>query len=95
MEVIKWNKNKKEQRGAGFMVAIDPKEAVKIIQSLSTQIANKNPNSGRIEFYTNKGEYFSISVSDPNIPPPSELEVGFIYDQIRESEKGKAPWRNR
>ena len=81
MEVIKWNKTKRER--AGFMIRINPEEAIKIIQSLSAQLADKNPNSGRLEFFTEKGEYFSIAVEDPSIPHPDELEVAFVYDKIK------------
>jgi hypothetical protein len=46
----------------GFMVRVSREEAITIIQSLATQINNGSANSGREEFYTDDGEYFSISV---------------------------------
>ena len=52
-------KNKKEK---GFMLRINEDEAMNIIKSLSAQILAKDGSSGRKEFYTDKHEYFSISV---------------------------------
>jgi len=63
MEVVVWKKSNMYQN-SGFMVRISKEEAIKIIASLSTQLANDNPNNGRIEFITKKREYFSISVNE-------------------------------
>ena len=41
---------------------ISREEAIKIIAPLCNQIEDGNPNTGRREFYTDDGEYFSISV---------------------------------
>lgn len=59
MEVCKLIDNKKFK---GYMVKVNKDEAVQLIHSLSEQIINKDPNVGRTEFNTIKGEYFSIAV---------------------------------
>lgn len=58
MNIIKLKNNE------GYMVQVTKKEALKIIKSLSTQMENESANSGRAEQYTNKGEYFSIAVTE-------------------------------
>ena len=61
---------KKYPRGASiekrptFMLRVTPSEALTLIQSLSSQMLAKNPNSGRAEFTTEEGEYFSIAVME-------------------------------
>ena len=61
MEIVKWKKNKKNKE-SGFMIRVNKDEAIRIINTLSTQILSKNPNTGRTQFTTDKQEYFSISV---------------------------------
>lgn len=81
MKVHKW---KDELSEPGFMVQVNEKEALRIIQSLSAQLANENSNTGRAEFTTDNHEYFSIAVHDERKKgiPESEMEVGFIYERI-------------
>lgn len=62
MEVTKF----KTERDKGLMVRMSPDEALRLIISLSNQIADKDCNSHRAEFYTKDGEYFSIAVHQPN-----------------------------
>lgn len=45
-----------------YLLRISRKEAIKIIISLCDQIDTNNPNNGRLESYTDDGEYFRISV---------------------------------
>ena len=52
----------KTKRDKGYMLKINEDEAMSIIKSLVSQIIAKDCNSGRKEFYTDKQEYFSISV---------------------------------
>jgi hypothetical protein len=63
MEIIKWKKSKINHE-SGFMVRVTKEEALDLINSLSSQLRNKNPNSGRVEFTTVNQEYFSVSVND-------------------------------
>jgi hypothetical protein len=44
------------------MVQASRDEALKIIASLTEQLINGNPNSGRLEVDTECGTYFSIAV---------------------------------
>ena len=69
MEIFDFSKNKFTQQG--FMVRVSKKEALSLIKSLSTQLADNNPNSGRLESNAklindkaSKEVYFSISVND-------------------------------
>jgi hypothetical protein len=91
MEVIKWNKSKKQFSTPGFMVRVSPEEAMAIINSLSGQIMKGNANNGRIEFNTEKGEYFSIAVQKkvPTIKE-KELEIDYIYNKIQRQAKYNA-----
>lgn len=57
MEITRW----KKRDSRGEMVRVTPTEAVRIINSLTNQLLNKSPNSGRAEFDTDLG-YFSISI---------------------------------
>jgi len=55
----------------GTMVKVTKKEALRIIESLATQMFEENPNTGRAEFNDDTGNYFSIAVSDgKEIPKP-------------------------
>jgi hypothetical protein len=57
------------------MVTVDAYDACRIIESLSAQIRNKSPNTGRTEFWAeikdeqgnviSRRAYFSISVDPP------------------------------
>jgi uncharacterized FlgJ-related protein len=69
MEIFDFSKIK--DGTPGFMVRLNNKEAIELIQSLSSQLASGNPNSGRKEDYATltdgdkkKQVYFSISVSE-------------------------------
>jgi len=46
----------------GWMVDVDIKTAHSIIQSLANQLVSGYCNSGRLEFKTRDGKYFSIAV---------------------------------
>lgn len=85
MEVISWKRSKKNFSMPGFMVRVSPEEAIAIINSLSAQIMSGNTNNGRIEFNTEKGEYFSIAVQKkvPTIKE-KELEIDYIYKKIQD-----------
>ena len=70
MEIFDFSRKKDDM--AGYMVSINKREAYQLMQSLATQLANDNPNVGRVEhtaeLSTPKGKkkkrvYFSISVS--------------------------------
>lgn len=58
----------------GQMMCVDTYDAMRIIESLASQVRNKSPNTGRAEFWaevtdteldTTRREYFSISVDPP------------------------------
>jgi hypothetical protein len=57
MKIVKWEKDR-----GGQMVRISKKEALLIIQSLTSQMLSKNCNIERAEFTTEDGSYFSIAV---------------------------------
>jgi len=70
MEIFDFSR--KEEGFNGYMVSINKLEAYQLMQSLASQLANDNPNVGRVEhtaeLSTPKGKkkkkiYFSISVS--------------------------------
>ena len=61
MKIMTWKKSGEHQQ-PGFMVRVNKDEAIKIIASLSMQIDDNDCNARRIEFITDKHEYFSISV---------------------------------
>ncbi len=44
------------------MIKVSTMEAADLIVSLASQIRNGNPNTGRVERYTEDGIYVSISV---------------------------------
>jgi len=46
------------------MIVVSREEALSLIHSLSNQLLEGNGNSGRVEHYTDSGEYVSISVDD-------------------------------
>jgi hypothetical protein len=69
MEIFDFSKKKNGTKG--FMVRINKKEAYQMMQSIATQLANDNPNTGRVETFADltDGEkhtqvYFSITVND-------------------------------
>lgn len=58
MELIKVKKNKK----TNFMLRISQQEAWSLVKSLSSQVLSGSPNTGRNEYTTTDGEYFSVAV---------------------------------
>lgn len=53
-----------EGDGSGTVVFVNKEEAVRIIKSLAHQMMMKSSNSGREEFYTEDGDYFTITVKE-------------------------------
>ncbi|MBA7624544.1 hypothetical protein ES703_31953 [subsurface metagenome] len=49
----------------GFVIKVNPEEAIRLIKSLSVQMMKKGANTGREEFDTEDGEYFTIAVIQP------------------------------
>jgi len=80
MKVLKWGK--KEMSEPGMMLQLNPEEAASLIESLASQLVSKSSNTGRKEFRLEDGMYFSVAVQQPSRYLPSELEVGYVYDQI-------------
>jgi hypothetical protein len=90
MEVLQWRRSKKTS-SSGFMVRVNPEEAVALINSLSAQLMSGNPNTGRIEFDTEKGEYFSIGVHRRvKSIEEKEMEIDYIYNKIQQHGKFNA-----
>lgn len=58
----------------GWMVDVDIKTAYSIIQSLTAQLISENCNSGRTEFSTRDGKYFSIAVHKDLVERDKMLE---------------------
>jgi tRNA nucleotidyltransferase (CCA-adding enzyme) len=46
----------------GIVISVNDAEALKIVASLTSQIAAGNSNSGRAEMLDDKGKYFTIAV---------------------------------
>lgn len=63
MTINRWKKSASQ---AGQMICVNKSEAIALIKSLASQIADKSPNGSREEFFAvvnNKySEYFSIAV---------------------------------
>jgi hypothetical protein len=68
MEVCAYNFKvpMKKNRRKVLMVKMTKSEAIRTIQSLSEQMVNGSPNSGRWEHYDINGIDFSIAVDDSN-----------------------------
>jgi len=47
-----------------YFVNVTQDEALRLIKSLTNQLINNSGNVGRLESYTDDGEYFSIFVLD-------------------------------
>jgi len=58
----KGEKKKPIPKGLSYFLTVSESEAHALIVSLSTQLLNRSPNSGRKEFWTDEGEYFTIGV---------------------------------
>jgi len=58
--ILKMEKNDRKEKG--FFVRVTRTEATKLIGSLAEQLTRNDSNTGRLESYTNKGEYFTIAV---------------------------------
>lgn len=75
MDMYDW-----KERGGGRMLRVTRDEAIQIIKSLTTQMLEGSPNSGRIEFTLVDDTYFSIAVHE-KIPeaiksePPKLVEL--------------------
>ncbi len=61
------NMHTRGRKHDGYFVRVTQIEATSLICSLAEQLRNNNPNTSRLESYTDKGEYFTIAV----IPEPS------------------------
>ena len=84
MEVLSWKKAK--DSSSGFMIRVSRNEALRIISSLSSQLLTSNPNSSRAEFFTEKGEYFSIAVAE------KEKNLEAVYDEIQRKSASLNKW---
>lgn len=66
MTLIEWSAKKSPDKQAGKMLRVSEREALQIIESLSAQLLNKSPNTGRAEFQCDAKDgrqiYFSIAV---------------------------------
>lgn len=70
MELVEWKKTKKGLSNDGFMLRLDEKEAVQLINSITNQLMSGNPNTGRKEHpqcrhqvgNKKKEVYFSVAV---------------------------------
>lgn len=70
MELVEWKKTKKGLSNDGFMLRMDEKEAISLVNSITNQPMNGNPNSGRREYPQCKHQigkkkkevYFSVAV---------------------------------
>jgi hypothetical protein len=50
MELVEWKKSKKGLSNDGFMLRMDEKEAISLVNSITNQLMSGNPNTGRREF---------------------------------------------
>lgn len=73
MEIHRVRKTKEFPEG-GTIVDVDIRDAHEIIKSISAQLVSGNPNVGREEFYSDKGEYFSIGVHKDLVKRREALE---------------------
>lgn len=61
------------------MVRMTRKEAIQTIQSLTNQILENSPNSGRWECYTKEGIDFSIAVTPDNTKEEHKKEIQELH----------------
>jgi len=88
MNIFHWDKE-----GVGFMIQVNPKEALALIKSLSSQLLSENPNTDRAEFRSEKNEYFSIAVHEKILTlEEKELELDHIYGQIQRHARYGGEW---
>ncbi len=68
INIIDKSRNKRSKditlKDGMIFVHLEESEAINLIRSLSTQISKRDPNSERLESYTQEGTYFSIAVTD-------------------------------
>jgi hypothetical protein len=67
MEMDYVSKEEREECGNSstypvYFLRVSEKEAIAIIKSLANQLVANHANTGREEFWTKNGEYFSIGV---------------------------------
>lgn len=66
MNLIEWPAKKSLEKQAGKMLRVSEHEALQLIESLSAQLLNKSPNTGRAEFQCDTEDdgqiYFSVAV---------------------------------
>jgi hypothetical protein len=55
-----------------YLINVTQEEALLLIQSFTNQIIRNNANVGRLESYTDKGEYCSIFVLEKNFKTTKE-----------------------
>ena len=67
MELINWKKGKLTP--GGNILRVNKDEAISLINSLTNQIMEESPNSGRHEYFLKDGKEFSIAVH------PDKVEV--------------------
>jgi len=66
----------------GYAVQINKADALQLIASLAEQLRTGSPNSGRAEFRTALGEYFSVAVLSDDVLREQEKEQ---WEQKRNS----------
>lgn len=62
---------------ASVFVAIGPRDALRLIQSLSTQLADEDSNKHRLEFSPSGGSYFSLAIDWENVDTVSKVKARY------------------
>jgi hypothetical protein len=57
-----------------YFLRVAPDTALRLISSLATMLETQNPNHGRVELFTNTGEYFTIAVDQSMSTEIKEVE---------------------
>ena len=91
-------KDKNTKQGI-ILVHVNPKEAMRLISSLSRQVMSESSNKGREEFVADSQEYFTIFVEfpeeDPDVGEYKRMKKwGFTDDQVREYKARAKEWKD-
>jgi len=94
MEISRWEAQEQTpeypDREPGMMIRVSRPEALRIIESLTTQMLQNTINSGREEFYTSDGEYLSIGVipePDRQRPLPQAVHLAPEIDRLPDAQR--------
>lgn len=84
MQLVIMKKKQLRAKADCYFLRVSPQEACRLAETLMTQVISGSCNSGRAEFHTEGGEYFTIGVSLPDETTAAlEAEIAALKERLQ------------